>query len=94
MYFALAGIIDRFYYLKLSLIILLALIGVKMLRKDVLHAVPGLTYYSLGAVAVVLSAGVVASLVRARRPGAEGPSTGLNAPPRSCDGENTMDAAP
>jgi len=94
LYFALAGIIDRFYYLKLSLIILLALIGVKMLRKDVLHAVPGLTYYSLGAVAVVLSAGVVASLVRARRPGAEGPSTGLNAPPRSCDGENTMDAAP
>jgi tellurite resistance protein TerC len=94
LYFALAGIMDRFYYLKLSLILLLALIGVKMLLKDMLHAVPGLTYYTLGAVGVILSAGVVASLVRARRPGAEGPSTDLNAERKPGDGENTMDAAP
>jgi tellurite resistance protein TerC len=71
LYFALAGIMDRFYYLKLSLVLLLALIGVKMLLKDVLHAVPGLTYYTLGAIAVILSAGVLASIVRARRPEAE-----------------------
>jgi tellurite resistance protein TerC len=71
LYFALAGIMDRFYYLKLSLIVLLALIGAKMLLKDVLHAIPGLTYYTLGAVAVVLSAGVLASLVRAKRLEAE-----------------------
>jgi hypothetical protein len=53
LYFALAGIMDRFYYLKLSLIVLLALIGVKMLLKDVLHGVPGLTYYTLAAIAVI-----------------------------------------
>src|SRR5262249_5304812 len=79
LYFALAGIMDRFYYLKLSLAVLLALIGVKMLLKDVLHAVPGLTYYTLGAIAVVLSAGVVASLVRARRLEAEAGRAVLNA---------------
>jgi len=67
LYFALAGIMDRFYYLKLSLIVLLTLIGVKMLLKDVLHGVPGLTYYTLAAIAIVLGAGVLASILRARR---------------------------
>ncbi|MBM4085981.1 MAG: TerC/Alx family metal homeostasis membrane protein, partial [Planctomycetes bacterium] len=67
LYFALAGIVNKFHYLKLSLSALLVLLGVKMLLKDVLHAVPGRTYYTLGAIAVVLTAGIVASLVRARR---------------------------
>jgi tellurite resistance protein TerC len=67
LFFALAGIMDRFHYLKLSLAVLLALIGVKMLLKDVLHAVPGLTYYTLGAIALVLTAGIVASLLRTKR---------------------------
>lgn len=66
LYFALAGTVNKFYYLKLSLAVLLALIGLKMLLKDVLHVVPGLTYYTLGTIALVLTAGVVASLVRAR----------------------------
>jgi tellurite resistance protein TerC len=67
LYFALADMMDKLRYLKLTLAVLLALIGVKMLLKDVLHAVPGITYYTLGTVAVVLSIGVVASLVHARR---------------------------
>ena len=67
LYFALAGVLDKFYYLKFSLAVLLALIGVKMLLKDILHAVHGLTYYTLGAIALILGAGVVASIVRARR---------------------------
>jgi tellurite resistance protein TerC len=67
LYFALAGFMDRFHYLKLSLAVLLALIGVKMLFKDFLHSIPGLTYYTLGAIALILSAGVIASLIRARR---------------------------
>jgi tellurite resistance protein TerC len=67
LFFALADIMDRFHYLKLSLAVLLALVGVKMLLKDVLHGVPGLTYYTLGAITVVLTAGVVASLLRAKR---------------------------
>jgi tellurite resistance protein TerC len=69
LFFALAGIMDRFRYLKLSLAVLLALIGVKMLLKDVLQGVPGLTYYTLGLIALVLMAGFVASLVRAERVG-------------------------
>jgi tellurite resistance protein TerC len=67
LFVALADILDRFHYLKLSLAVVLVLIGVKMLLKDVLHAVPGLTYYTLGAITVVLAAGVVASLLRAER---------------------------
>src|SRR5262245_9340509 len=53
LFFALAGILDRFHYLKLSLAVLLALIGIKMLLKDVLHAVPGITYYTLGVITLV-----------------------------------------
>jgi tellurite resistance protein TerC len=67
LYFALAGIMDKFHYLKLSLALLLALIGVKMLLKDVLHTVPNMTYYTLGAIALILTAGVIASLIRAKR---------------------------
>jgi len=67
LYFALAGIIHRFYYLKLSLALLLALIGTKMLFKDVLHALPGVTYYTLGAIFLVLTGGIVASIIRASR---------------------------
>jgi tellurite resistance protein TerC len=67
LYFALAGVVKKFYYLKNSLALLLALIGVKMLLKDVLHAIPGITYYTLGAIALVLTAGIVASLIRAER---------------------------
>jgi len=67
LYFALAGIMDKLHYLKLSLALLLALIGVKMLLKDVLHTIPNITYYTLGAIALILTAGVVASLIRAKR---------------------------
>jgi tellurite resistance protein TerC len=67
LYFALAGMMDRFHYLKVSLAVLLALIGVKMLLKDFLHDIPGLTVYMLAAIAVILTAGIVASLVRTRR---------------------------
>jgi hypothetical protein len=49
------------------LAVVLVLIGVKVLLKDVLHAVPGLTYYTLGTITAVLAAGIVASLVRAKR---------------------------
>jgi tellurite resistance protein TerC len=67
LYFALVGIIDRLHYLRLSLALLLALIGAKMLLSDVLDLGPETAHLTLGAVALVLGAGVVASLVRARR---------------------------
>jgi tellurite resistance protein TerC len=67
LFFALADLMDRFRYLKLSLAVLLAVIGLKMLLKDVLHLVPGITYYTLGVVALVLAAGIGASVIRADR---------------------------
>ncbi len=79
LYFALAGILEKFYYLKISLAALLALIGVKMLLKDVLHAIPHVTYYTLGAIAFILGLGVFASLVRARRLRTDGPTDALSA---------------
>ena len=71
LYFALAGILDKFYYLKTALAFVLALIGVKMLLADVLHKVPflddNLSYVTLGLIVLILAAGVAASLIRARR---------------------------
>lgn len=67
LYFALAGIMDKFHYLKISLAVLLALIGVKMLLKEFLHDIPHITYYTLGGIAFILGVGVFASIVRARR---------------------------
>jgi tellurite resistance protein TerC len=67
LYFALVGIIERFYYLKLSLALMLVLIGTRMLLRDVLEALPGTTFYTLGAIALLLGGGVIASIVRARR---------------------------
>jgi tellurite resistance protein TerC len=67
LYFALAGIIERFRYLRLSLALLLALIGTKFLLKDILPAGPDAVYYMLGAVSVILAGGITASLICARR---------------------------
>ena len=53
--------------MKVSLVALLAPIGVKMLLKDVLHAAAGLTYYTLTVIALVLTVGVVASVGRSQR---------------------------
>lgn len=67
MYFALAGILKKFHYLKVSLSVLLGVIGLKMLLKDLLHNVPGTTYITLGLIVVILGAGVVASVIWAKR---------------------------
>ena len=89
LYFALADIIGRFHYMKLSLAVLLALIGAKLLLKDVLHDVPGLTYYTLGGVAAVLTAGVIASLLCPR-----GRYTVLEESVADRDAERTLDHGP
>jgi tellurite resistance protein TerC len=64
MYFLLAGLMDRFRYLKISLVFLLAYIGVKML---VSHHFPIPNSISLAFIAGILSVGVLASLVAPRR---------------------------
>jgi tellurite resistance protein TerC len=73
LYFALAGMMERFRYLKVSLALVLLLIGVKMLVTDWLKAVLGQHYnvYLLGLVLLILGAGVAASAI-AKRQGAHG----------------------
>ena len=67
LYFALAGLIHRFQYLKVSLALLLVLVGVKVLLQDILETVPGTTFYTLGAITIILGGGIIASIVRAPR---------------------------
>jgi tellurite resistance protein TerC len=72
MYFALAGLMDKFRFLKVSLAVVLALVGVKMLTADWLReAFPaikqGLNLYVLAMVFIVLGTGVAASLWLPRR---------------------------
>jgi tellurite resistance protein TerC len=63
LYFGLAGLIERFKYLKLSLSVILALVGVKMLTAKWLVAWIGesLNFWMLGAVVGILLVGALAS---------------------------------
>ncbi|MBX3013858.1 MAG: TerC family protein [Caldilineaceae bacterium] len=64
LYFLLAGVIDKFYYLKLGLAVVLTFVGAKMVIVD-LYKIP--TPVSLGVVAGVLLIAVMASLLRNQR---------------------------
>lgn len=68
LYFALAGMLDRFKYLKLSLSLVLMIVGLKMLFAKQLKAAVGESFnvYLLGLVFVILAAGVVVSWVEGR----------------------------
>lgn len=76
LYFALAGMMGKFRYLKISLAIVLMLVGGKMLAADWLKQLmgPQFTLYLLGVVMFVIAAGVVASLMHRlpEEPGAGG----------------------
>ncbi len=80
LYFALAAVIDRFRYLKPSLVVVLAYIGVKMLLSDV---APIPTVVSLAVVAGVLGVGVMASILAGsieNRRGRSGAGRGRRSP--------------
>ncbi|WP_051382965.1 TerC family protein [Gloeobacter kilaueensis] len=64
LYFVLAGVIDKFYYLKQGLAAVLTFVGAKMLLVDI-YKIP--IALSLGVIALILAVAVVASLWRARR---------------------------
>ncbi|MCG3130127.1 MAG: putative membrane-bound redox modulator Alx [Phycisphaerae bacterium] len=68
LYFALAGMIDRFHYLKVSLSFVLMIVGVKMMTHTWLKRVLGehFNMYLLFVVLGVLLAGVAASLLKPR----------------------------
>jgi len=64
LYFLLAGVVDKFYYLKLGLSAVLVFVGIKMVIIDIYKIPVGL---SLGMIASILTISVIASLWRAQR---------------------------
>lgn len=60
LYFALAGIVDLFIYLKYGVAVILLFVGLKMIASDLFH-IPNL--YSLGFIVLCLTVSVVLSLV-------------------------------
>ena len=64
MYFLLAGVMHRFVYLKLGLSLVLVWVGIKMIVSHGFMTIP--TTVSLGVIAVILTASVVASLLATR----------------------------
>ena len=69
LYFALAGMIDTFRYLKVALAFVLMVVGMKMMTHVWLKELLGQHFnlYLLAVVLFILAAGVVASLVASRR---------------------------
>ena len=74
LYFALAGAIESFRYLKVSLALVLALVGVKMLTHSWLKSVlgPNFNVYLLLVVLGILAAGVLASWLHRPRDSSAG----------------------
>ena len=64
LYFLLAGVMDKFYYLKLGLSVVLVFVGVKMAIVDFYKMPVGL---SLGMIATILTISIVASTIRAKK---------------------------
>ncbi|HSH21326.1 MAG TPA: TerC family protein [Candidatus Caenarcaniphilales bacterium] len=64
LYFVLAGMLDRFVYLKLGLGAILVFAGAKMLLSDMIH-LP--TFVSLGVIGAILGVSLVTSLIATRR---------------------------
>jgi tellurite resistance protein TerC len=77
LYFLVAGMVERFTYLKPSLALVLMFVGAKMALVDVIDIHPGA---SLGVIVAILAGGAVASVVRARK--AERRPVGSGAPAR------------
>lgn len=63
LYFALAAMMNKFKYLKISLVFILAYVGVKMLLSNFYH-IP--TLISLGIIIAAISIGITVSLITAK----------------------------
>ncbi|WP_321909810.1 TerC family protein [Paraburkholderia sp. J11-2] len=66
LYFALAAMAHRFYYLKHALALVLVFIGAKIFLVGIIGKIPAL--FSLGVTAALLAGGVVVSLVKTHKP--------------------------
>jgi tellurite resistance protein TerC len=71
LYFLLAGVVDKFHYLKLALSVILTYVGIKMVISE-WYKIP--TGWSLGFIALTLIVAIIASLLRARRLEAQSPA--------------------
>jgi tellurite resistance protein TerC len=76
LYFALAGVLDKFHYLKIGLGFVLTFVGVKMMLGHTAWKID--TLVSLGVIVVILALSIIVSLLRPR-------SVAL--PPHPADGE-------
>ena len=68
LYFGLAAMIEKFMYLKVSLAVILGLVGAKMLAVERINALLGeaVNFWMLGMVAGILAAGALASILTDR----------------------------
>jgi len=66
LYFALAGVMDKFHYLKIGLGVVLSFVGVKMILAHTAWKID--TLVSLGVIVVVLTTSIIWSLLRPRKP--------------------------
>lgn len=64
LYFLLAGVVDKFYYLKAGLSVVLVFVGIKMVIVDLYKIPVGM---SLGVIGAILTTSIIASLIRSRR---------------------------
>jgi tellurite resistance protein TerC len=67
LYFALAGVMDKFHYLKIGLGVVLSFVGVKMLLAHTAYKLD--TLMSLGVVVLILATSIVVSLLWPRKLG-------------------------
>jgi tellurite resistance protein TerC len=65
LYFALAGVMDKFHYLKIGLGVVLSFVGVKMILAHTAWKID--TLASLGVIVLILATSVVWSLLRPRK---------------------------
>ena len=61
LYFVLASMLDKFQYLKYSLVVILAFVGLKMLTVDIVGHLP--EWLSLGVIVLCLASGIIFSLI-------------------------------
>ena len=65
LYFALAGVLDKFHYLKIGLGVVLTFVGVKMLLGHTAYKID--TLVSLGVIVSVLATSIIVSLLRPKK---------------------------
>jgi tellurite resistance protein TerC len=71
LYFALAGVMDKFHYLKIGLGVVLTFVGVKMILAHTAWKID--TLVSLGVIVLILATSVVWSLLKPKTPKAPPP---------------------